>query len=346
MRQPLGPAVVASGRMETFLPVRCLTMTRGVTGRLSVRLAADVASVPGARRFVVDGLKAWGRGDLADVAELVTSELAGNAALHASAEFMHLTVATGERPGVRVAVEDDGPVGVEVVQPQALAAAEGFIDWSDQAATGRGLAIVAMMSADWGVDVTALGKRVWADLVDAETTHQVRAPSRADDAGGEGPAGELPPDWVLVRLAECPVELSLRQDRHLDELIRELQLLSSDRGNPHSQAVADQIRDLLVSPAHARLTGRRTAERARADGRDLVDVDMAMPRELSPMIEQLQAAVARADELCESGHLLALASPPDLRRLRAWMTHEIVAQADRGAAPLPWPEWERRVDDA
>lgn len=311
-----------------------------------MRLAADVASVPGARRFVVDGLKAWGRGSLVDVAELVTSELAGNAALHASAEFMHVTVATGERPGVRVAVEDDGPIGVDAVQPQSLAATEGFLEWSDQASTGRGLAIVAMVAAEWGVEVTQLGKRVWAEVVDAESSHEIRPPSRTDDAAGDGPVGELPPDWVLVRLAQCPVELSLRQDRHLDELIRELQLLSSDRGNPHSQAVADQIRDLLVSPAHARLTGRRTAERARADGRELVDVDMAMPRELSPMIEQLQAAVARADELCESGHLLALASPPDLRRLRAWMTHEIVAQAERGAAPLPWPEWERRLDDA
>ena len=178
---------------------------------------------------------------------------------------------------------------------------------------------------------------------DADGTMLARAEAGCYERGS---LRELPPDWVLVRLAQCPVELSLRQDRHLDELIRELQLLSSDRGNPHSQDVADQIRDLLVSPAHARLTGRRTAERARADGRELVDVDMAMPRELSPMIEQLQAAVARADELCESGHLLALASPPDLRRLRAWMTHEIVAQAERGAAPLPWPEWERRLDDA
>ncbi len=41
--------------------------------RLQVRLAADAASVPAARRFVADGLNAWGEGGLVDAAELVAS---------------------------------------------------------------------------------------------------------------------------------------------------------------------------------------------------------------------------------------------------------------------------------
>ena len=143
----------------------------------------------------------------------------------------------------------------------------------------------------------------------------------------------------MVRLAQCPVGLSLQQDRHLDELVRELQLLSVAGGSAHSARLADEIRGLLVSPTHARLTGRRAAERARDEGREVVDVDMAMPREFSSLVEQLQVVVARADQLCRDDQLLTLASPPDVQELRAWMTHEIVAQATRGATPTPWAQW-------
>lgn len=315
----------------------------GAAGGLSVRFAADAASVPGARRFVVDGLTAWGRADLADRAELVASELTGNAALHADAGFMWVTVEALDATAVRVAVEDDGPIGVDAVQPLAVAAHEGFLDWSDQAATGRGLAIVAMLAKDWGVEATPVGKRVWADLVDPDAVHEVRAPTRADTPAGHGTGSDLPPGWALVRLAQFPVELGLQQDRHLDELIRELQLMAADHGNPQSQEIADQLRDLLATPAPARVTGRRAAELARAEGRDHVDVEVAMPRAFGGHIPQLRDAVRRADQFCEDGHLLALASPPEIRTLRSWMAHEIISQAARGRDPIPWPDWDDRV---
>ena len=73
-----------------------------------------------------------------------------------------------------------------------------------------------------------------------------------------------------------------------------------------------------------------------------VRVEMAMPREFHVLIQQLHESVTRADALCEEGLLLTLASPPELRSLRAWMTHEIVAQATQGARPVPWHEWLRR----
>ena len=64
-----------------------------------------------------------------------------------------------------------------------------------------------------------------------------------------------------------------------------------------------------------------------------------MPREFGVLVEQLQRAVARADRLCEEGRLLTLASPAELRALRAWMTHEVLGQTSRGAAPMSWPAW-------
>ncbi|MFC7725556.1 ATP-binding protein [Nocardioides sp. GCM10028917] len=310
----------------------------GASSRLQVRLAADAASVPAARRFVADGLTAWGEGGLVDTGELVASELSSNAALHASAEFMHVTLerTADAAAGVRVAVEDDGPVGVEAVLARTLGS-DG-LSWDELDATGRGLTIVAMLAGRWGVDQTARGKRVWADLLNGGAAHAALDPERAAPDVGP-PDGDLPPGWALVRLVQCPVALSLRQDSHLDELIRELQLLAVDEHNSESAAIAEEIRGLLVSPTHARLTGRRAAEQAREEHLEHVDVEMAMPREFGVLVEQLQRAVARADRLCEEGRLLTLASPAELRALRAWMTHEVVGQTSRGAAPVSWPEW-------
>ena len=306
-----------------------------------MRLAADAASVAGVRRFVADGLEAWGDGRYAEAAELVASELTTNVALHAGAEFMYVTL---ERTpaGVRVSVEDDGPLGADVVQARTPTSED--LSWSELDATGRGLAIVGMLARRWGVDETTRGKHVWADLADPEADAAPSSPMQPPEpppalAPEPTVTETLPPGWAMVRLAECPVELSLQQDRHLDELVRELQLLSVDQDNPESAALAQEIRGLLVSPTHARLTGRRAAEHARAQGRDVVDIDMAMPREFSGLVAQLHEAVLRADELCRDGRLLTLASPPDVRELRAWMTHEIVAQATTGAAPVTWADW-------
>lgn len=314
---------------------------------LRVRFAADPVSVSAARRFVTDGLMSWERHDLIDSATLCVSELAGNAALHAASTFMEIAL----QPlgtAVRVSVEDDGAVPAEVVAPRAtFTEPEDVDDFSidDQPTTGRGLAIVSVLARDWGVEHTSEGKRVWAELTEHEPEHGVVAGPTTGSVGEPAPSpAALPPGWTLVRLVGCPVQLSLRQDDHLDELVRELQLISADRGNTRSQELAMQIQDLLISPAHARFTGRRLAEQAAAEGRSQVDIEMAMPHEFSTMVQRLQQAVIAADRLCEQMHLLTVASPPEIRALRAWMTHELVAQIEDGATPLSWADWLRGHD--
>jgi len=311
---------------------------------LRVRLAADPVSVSAARRFVTDGLVSWERAALIDSATLCVSELAGNAALHAGSTFMEIALQPLGK-AVRVSVEDDGAVPAEVVAPRAT------FEWDEESfsiddapTTGRGLAIVSVLARDWGVEQTPEGKRVWAELSEHEPEHDVVAPTTGAMANPTPAHGALPPGWALVRLIGCPVELSLRQDEHLDELVRELQLISAGNGDNRSQAVAAQIQDLLISPAHARFTGRRQAERALAEGRDTLDVDMAMPHEFSSMVKRLQQAVQAADELCEQMQLLTVASTPELRELRAWMTHELVAQIERGDPPVSWADWLRGTD--
>ena len=109
----------------------------------------------------------------------------------------------------------------------------------------------------------------------------------------------MPPGWTLVRLVSCPVELSLRQDRHLDELVRELQLMSGDVASERSQALAERLEGLLGGPAHARHTGRMEAMQAAAAGLEHLDVEMAIPNELAHGVSELQETVSEADRLCE-----------------------------------------------
>ena len=310
---------------------------------LKVRLAADPVSVSGARRFVADGLVSWGLDDLVDNATVCVSELATNAALHSASTFMEV----GMRPledGVHINVEDDGITPAEAVAPREMfpeSGDDGDLPLADEPTTGRGLAIVSILAREWGVERTSRGKRVWCHITGDDVEYDVRPPlsDTVPEPVPEPSPGGLPEGWTLVRLARCPVWLSLRQDEHLDELVRELQLIEGEAATSRSRALATQLSGLLGAPAHARHTGRRIAQEAAAAGLEHIDIEMAMPREFSAEVQKLDDAVKAADVLCEEMQLLTLASSPELRQLRAWMTAELTNQIERGAAPVPWDEW-------
>lgn len=316
---------------------------------LRVRFAADPASVPGARRFVADGLRAWGHDALVDDATLCVSELAGNAALHGNGSYIEVSVLDLRR-AVRLCVEDDGPAPPEAVSPRTTLpglddAFDDELDELDRAlnapTTGRGLAIVSVLSSDWGVEELENGKRVWADLSPSRSAEEpppggVAHESEPNPAPANGHGSPVPDDWCVVRLLGCPVELSLRQDQHLDELVRELTLISADKHNPASAPLAARLEAILRAPAHVRAAGRQQAQAAQRRGEVFVDVEMAMPREFSSEVRRLHEAVLEADVLCDQQRLLTLASPVEVREFRTWMTDEIVAQVEQGAAPVPW----------
>ena len=104
-----------------------------------------------ARRFVTERLTAWGFGDIADDAALVTTELATNAVLHARSDF---TVTICRRPGgrVRIAVGDATTLPPRPRRPAPL---DG---------SGRGLGLIEAIATVWGVDLHSAGKVVWAEL--------------------------------------------------------------------------------------------------------------------------------------------------------------------------------------
>jgi hypothetical protein len=106
----------------------------------------DKASPRAARRFVLATLAGWRAHSVAGDAALVVTELATNAVLHARSRF---TVSLAGRDGaVRISVADTRP---STGSPLPVS-------------RGHGLGVVAAVAAAWGVQDTAGGKAVWAEL--------------------------------------------------------------------------------------------------------------------------------------------------------------------------------------
>jgi anti-sigma regulatory factor (Ser/Thr protein kinase) len=115
-------------------------------------LAGNAASVADARNFVVGLLCHHNLPELVDDVELVVSELATNAIVHAETVFTVILRATGEF--VVLEVRDGAQAGPVLRAPAALDI------------NGRGIAIVQALSRDWGVNhYEAGGKAVWAEFV-------------------------------------------------------------------------------------------------------------------------------------------------------------------------------------
>ena len=101
------------------------------------------------RRFVASALR--GCPDVTvDQAVLLTSELVSNAIIHASSDGQ-LTVQVA-----------DGHLRVEVTDHSAVVPTKRA--HGPQDIHGRGLEIVDAVADQWGVDLLASGKRVWATL--------------------------------------------------------------------------------------------------------------------------------------------------------------------------------------
>ena len=118
----------------------------GGAARVRRRFAGTPADLRHARRFVVEHVPHRVAAD----AELLVSELASNAVLHARTTF---EVEVAPCPiGVRVEVADSDPTVPRRGRHDALAV------------SGRGLQIVDHVATDWGVERVPHGKRIWFEL--------------------------------------------------------------------------------------------------------------------------------------------------------------------------------------
>ena len=119
--------------------------------KLLARFAVERASPGRARRLVLGTLEKWGCDPrILQDAAVVVSELATNAVLHAASSFC-LSV-TLEDSLLRITVHDASPLSATVrgggLSPRPT----------------HGLGLVEALSLRWGVESTAQGKAVWAEL--------------------------------------------------------------------------------------------------------------------------------------------------------------------------------------
>ncbi len=115
--------------------------------RLFVATPAELKRV---REFMRATLRAWGDDDVDSEAEMITSELATNAVLHAHSPFR--VSITRNADTLRVAVRD---ASFDPPEPRGTDA--GTVG-------GRGMLLVAALSRSWGSDPEPDGKTVWAEV--------------------------------------------------------------------------------------------------------------------------------------------------------------------------------------
>ena len=118
--------------------------------------APTASSVPAARRFVTDCLEQWDQEPVVWTVQLLLSELATNAVLHAGGDGFTVGVEVLPEGAVRLTVADDSP------RPPRLR------DDGTGATTGRRVALVDELARGWGVEPRSAaatdGKVVWCEV--------------------------------------------------------------------------------------------------------------------------------------------------------------------------------------
>jgi len=144
---------------------------------------ATPQSVRSARAFVQSQLEEWDSADLAWPAVSIVSELATNAVLHARTEF-----------SVEVELLADGRLHLRVGDRSSNIPIRRHYD--EEAATGRGIALVEALTAEWGITPTDAGKVVWCVVVPdggaGSRTTDTRAQSLAAHSSGTDERGTDP----------------------------------------------------------------------------------------------------------------------------------------------------------
>lgn len=118
--------------------------------RAEAELDGEASSVEVARAFVRATLAAWEVDDIAEVAALVTSELAANAVVHARSVY-------------RVGLECCSPDLVIEVTDHSTSMPR-LSDLRPDREGGRGLHLVDRLAKAWGSRLVGEGKTVWAVL--------------------------------------------------------------------------------------------------------------------------------------------------------------------------------------
>lgn len=308
-----------------------------------VRMVARPASVPAARRFVSDALTRWGREALAPDVDLCVSELATNSTLHSGSTFFEVELEE-LADAVRVSVADSGMGSVDALarQPELSDVLTAELTAAAASATGRGMFLVSALASSWGIDELPAGKRVWAVFrpgppgEEGEAAPTTPRTTYSEERPTPQPGTE---DWVVVRFSGCPAALLIAHDDNIAEYIRELQLLGDRLDEPSFQRLGDVMAGFVDRHAPNWDPARILAHEAVRDGREHVDIEVLVSRDVRTGIEALRRLIDEVESLSRADRLITLPAPEPVQRLRDWLAGEFVAQVEEGAEPLPYPSW-------
>ncbi|MDX6222655.1 MAG: hypothetical protein QOD91_1709 [Frankiales bacterium] len=301
-------------------------------------LDGEADDVPRARRYAAAALLGAPAEVLQGDVELVVSELVTNALLHAGAP-VSLRVLIADRPPrehvtVRVEVRDR----VRTAPIRAIA--------SNEAMTGRGIALIEALASSWGVEQDGDGKLVWSEL---STGHagilgeELGSPDFDVDtllaAWDDEPADAQP---VTVRLGDVPTDLLLAAKAHVDNLVREFTLAAAGAQSGHSAAVPLHLAQMVETVVHRFAEPRRAIKRqalkAAAAGAARTDLVLTLTPASVESGQAYLEALDEADAYARAARLLTLETPAQHRIFRRWYVESLIGQvgaAARGeAAPI------------
>jgi serine phosphatase RsbU (regulator of sigma subunit)/anti-sigma regulatory factor (Ser/Thr protein kinase) len=310
--------VAPEGRKEVVLALAVFEVTD------------DAQLVSKVRTFVGDEVRGLGRDDLVDDAVLVASELATNAMLHAAG--IAAVRVSGVPDGVRIEVHDrrQVPPRMGLGTPDAM--------------TGRGLHLVAALSARWAAEPTEDGKMVWAELSGPRPNTSAAVPEAVllelwdDDAWAEADASLV---RHRVTLGEVPTPLLVSAKAHVDNLVREFTLAARGAESGVTRALPPHLASLVETVvgrfAEARQEIKRQAIAAANQGLSHVRLELNLPADAADAGEQYLEALDESDAYCRAARLLTLETPPQHRVFRYWYVGQLVAQLRAAAAGQPAP---------
>ena len=288
-------------------------------------LDAEVEAVPQARRFAAQAL-ADEPVDVVDAAELIITELMTNAALHGRGPVILRIRGAGTR--VRVEVQDTG-AGLPMIPAQ-----------STDAMTGRGLRLVAALSASWGVvPVGGGGKVVWAELAPDGGVNDQDVPEIDVDALLAAWEDDEPAEpHFTVRLGAVPTDLLLSAKAHIDNVVREARLAE---GAHDAADISPELSALIETVtrgfASARAEIKRQALAAASRGDAETELVLTQPASAAVAGEKYLAALDVADRFARHAQLLTLEPPPVHKLFRRWYVQALVDQLRARAAGVEAP---------
>jgi PAS domain S-box-containing protein len=305
----------------------------------TARLPPDPRSAAVARRLLREALAEADRAEWIESAELALGEVVANAVLHSHTAFQ---VRLEIRPAsVHVEVQDANPI---LPIPR---------DYDVEATTGRGLALVAVLSLECGVrSLGRLGKVVWFDVGAVAEDPDGAEPRLLHPWQAFGPRPSTPDagaeESVEVHLLGLPPLLWLAARQHHDTLMREMLLLVEKHQVPDIDVVAaDQARGTISEGLALGL--ERLRRSAPTDGSPAFDYRGSQPwmparidlfvrvsRSAGATFPALQDTLDTAERLATQGRLLAFPGLPEIVEVRDWVCSQVVLQL-AGVAATPWP---------